>query len=445
MAPPDLPSGSTVPSDLTLPTDTAQPVRLGMWVLGLGLGGFLLWAGLAPLDEGVPTVGMVAIETKSKTVQHLSGGIVRQVFVKEGQFVREGVPLLSIDDIQARADHEGIRQKYLGLRAMEARLVAEQNGQSNIAFHSDLQQSASDPWVRQAMDNQQSLLRSRRAALQAEIDAMRETMQGAEASIQSYNEMLTARRAQLALVNDELRGVRDLVEEGYAPRNRQLELERVAADLVSGIASVQGEMVRARRTVSEIKLRVVQRTEEYRKEVDTLLADVRREVEADGDRFKAAADQLTRTTIRSPAEGQVVGLAAQTVGGVIGPGQKLMDIVPRNETLLLETRIPPHLIDRVRPGRLTDVRFSSFAHSPGLVAEGRVDSVSSDLIVEPQTQMSYYLARVSLTPEGMKELGDRQMRAGMPAEVVIRTGERTVLTYLLHPLLKRMASAMKEE
>lgn len=439
------PSGPALDGELVLPTDTAQPVRLGMWVLGLGFGGFLLWAALAPLDQGVPTVGRVAIDTKSKTVQHLTGGIVSQVFVKEGQFVREGEPLLTIDSALARANHEGIRQKYLGLRAMEGRLVAEQEKRDSIDFHPDLLKSADDAWVRQAMDNQQSLFRSRRSALQAEVDALREAMQGDEASIQGFEGMLSARRLQLELLRDELQGIRGLVEEGYAPRNRQLELERMAAEVGSSIAQVQGDLMRARRSIAEMKLRIVQRSEEYRKEVDTHLADVRREVQADGERVRAAADELARTTVRSPAEGQVVGLSAQTVGGVIGPGQKLMDIVPRNEALLLEARVPPHMIDRVQPGRDADVRFSSFANAPALVARGRVDSVSSDLIVEPQTQASYYLARVSLTADGMKELGDRQMQAGMPAEVVIRTGERTMLTYLLHPLLKRMSSAMKEE
>lgn len=150
--------------------------------------------------------------------------------------------------------------------------------------------------------------------------------------------------------------------------------------------------------------------------------------------------------IRAPAEGQVVGLAVQTVGGVIQPGQKLMDIVPKNEVLLLETKVAPHLIDRVHSGLIADVRFSSFAHSPQLVVQGKVDSISTDLITEPQNpNISYYLARVSVTAEGLKELGNRQLQAGMPAEVVIKTGERSVLTYLLHPLLKRIAASMKEE
>ena len=431
--------------ELILPTDTAQPARVGLWVLGLGFGGFLLWAGLAPLDEGVPTQGMVTIETKRKAVQHLSGGIVKQVMVKEGQLVKNGDPLLSIDDAVSLANYESVRQHYLTLRSMEGRLLAEQSGQGKISFHADLLQAEVDPYIRQTMNNQQQLFQSRRMALQADMDAIKESIQGQEASIQGAEGVLKARGSQLEFIQEELKGVRDLVKEGYAPRNKQLELERMAAESMGSIADLQGNILRGRRAIAEMKLRAIQRSQEYRKEVDTQLSDVRREVQADAEKFKASSQELGRTVIRAPSEGQVVGLVVQTVGAVVGPGQKLMDIVPRNETLVLEARVPPHLIDKVHTGLEIDVRFSAFAHSPSLVVQGKLESISSDLIIEPQSNVAYYLARVIITPEGMKELGNRQMQAGMPAEVVIKTGERTVLTYLLHPLLKRMAASMKEE
>ena len=428
-----------------LPVDTARPARIGLWVLGLALGGFLLWAALAPLDEGVPTSGMVSLDTKRKTVQHLSGGIVAQVLVKEGQFVRAGDPLLRIDDAVTQANFSAVRQNYLTLRATEGRLAAEQAEMPSVTFHEDLTQVATDPLVRQIMDNQLSIFHSRRTALQAELQAMQESMQGQEASIRGYEGMLASRRSQLRFYEEELKGLRELVADGYAPRNKQLELERMASESVGSMADIEGSIQRARRSVAELKLRVVQRRQEYRKEVDTQLADVRREVQADAEKFRASGNELARTTVRAPADGQVIGLVAQTVGGVITPGQKLMEIVPRNDRLLLETKVPPHMIDRVRAGMDADVRFSSFAHSPSLVVHGKLDSISADLIVDPQTSVAYYLARVSVTPEGMQQLGTRQLQAGMPGEVVIRTGERTVLTYLLHPFLKRLAASMKEE
>jgi protease secretion system membrane fusion protein len=413
-------------------------------VLGIGFGGFLLWAGLAPLDEGVPTQGMVTIDTKRKDVQHMTGGLVREVFVKEGQFVKKDESLIRLDDAVVAANFEAVRQHYFTLRAMEGRLAAEQAGQARIVFHPDLQGQDS-ALLKQTLDNQRQLFQSRRMALQADMQAIEESIQGQQASIQGYEGMLKARNSQLEILQEQLQGVRDLVKEGYAPRNQQLDLERAAAESMGSIADLQGNILRARRTIAEMKMRAIQRTQEYRKEVDSMLSEVRREVQADEEKFKAATQELGRTIIRAPAEGQVVGLAVQTVGAVIGPGQKLMDIVPQNERLLLETRVPPHMIDRIHPGLPTDVRFSSFAHSPSLVVQGTIDSISSDLITDPRTGMPYYLGRVSITPEGMKELGSRQLQAGMPVEVVIKTGERTVLTYLLHPFLKRMAASLKEE
>lgn len=437
---------TTLEGELALPTDTARPIRVGLWALAVGFGGFLLWASLAPLDEGVPTAGTVSIDTKRKAIQHQFGGIVKQVFVKEGQVVKADDPLIRLDDANVLANYESIRQHYLTLRAMEGRLLAEQANQTKITFHPDLQQAGSDPYIKQTINNQEQLLQSRRLALQAEMQAIKEAIQGQEASIKGYEGMLTARKSQQAFLQEDLTGIRDLVKEGYAPRTRQLELERMAAESMGSIADFQGNIQRARSSIAEMKMRAIQRTQEYRKEVDTQLAEVRREVQADADKFRAASQELARAVIRAPSEGQVVGLAVQTVGAVVSPGQKIMDIVPANEVLLLETKVPPHMIDRVHPGLSTDVRFSSFAHTPSLVVEGTVDSISADLIFEPQNpNIAYYLARVSITPAGMKELGNRQLQAGMPAEVVIKTGERSMLTYLLHPLLKRMAASMKEE
>lgn len=427
------------------PADTSRPARVGLAVLAAGFGGFLLWAALAPLDEGVPTPGQVAIDTKRKVVQHQVGGIVREVRVREGQAVEAGQVLIRLDDAAARANFETARQRYLALRAMEGRLLAEQGGQPRIAFHPDLLAAAGDLLVKEHMANQEQLFQSRRLALQAELQAMAASMQGQEAAIEGFQGQLAGRRRQLDLLQEEVAGIRDLVKDGYAPRVRQMELERNIAEAQGAVAELQGNSQRARNTIAELKMRSLQRQQEYRKEVDTQLADVRREVEADGEKFRAAGEELARTEIRSPAGGQVVGLAVQTVNGVIQPGQTLMDIVPADADLLLETKVAPHLIDRVRAGQKADVRFSAFAHSPQLVVEGRVESISGDLVTEPQTRLQYYLARVSVTPAGLRDLGDRRLQAGMPVEAVIKTGERTLLTYLLHPLVKRLAAAMKEE
>jgi protease secretion system membrane fusion protein len=419
---------------------------MGMWVLGLGFGGFLLWAGLAPLDEGVPAQGVVTLDTKRKTVQHLSGGIVKEVLVQEGQQVKEGEALLRLDGAVAKANYEAVRQRYLGLRAMQSRLFAEQVGSKIIIFHPDVQSAMNDPLIKQQVSTQQQLIQARQGALAADLQGLEENMQGLKEQLGSYQNVLVQRRNQLSLLTEELNNTRAMVKEGYAPRNRQLELERMLAESNASIADLTGNSLRISRQVAELTQRSVARKQEYRKEVESQLADVTREVQSDAEKFVAVTADLDRMEIKAPAAGQVVGLSVQTVGAVLQPGQRLLDVVPDNQTLLLEAHIPPHLIDKMQQGLLTDVRFNTFAHSPQLVVEGKVISVSGDLMSDPQNpQMSYFLARVQVTPEGMKTLGTRQMQPGMPAEIVIKTGERSMLTYLLNPLLKRVAASLKEE
>jgi protease secretion system membrane fusion protein len=426
-------------------TATGRAARIGRWALVLGLLGFVAWAAFAPLDEGVPGAGVVSIDTKRKAVQHLTGGIVKQVLVGEGDQVKEGQLLVRLDEAVAKANFETVRQRYLGLRAMEGRLRSEQLGLPKIVFSAELLKAAQDPQIRQLLQTQEQLFGSRRASLHADVQGIEESILGQEASIKAYEGMSVSRRQQQVLLQEELTNARGLVSEGYLPRNRQLELERAAADINVSLADLQGNTVRARRAIDELRQRSIVRQQDYRKDVETLLADVSREVQADASKLVAAQDELGRMDIKSPAAGQVVALAFQTVGGVIGPGQKLMDVVPLDQALLIEARVAPHMIDRVQAGLPVDVRFSSFAHSPQLVVDGQVVSVSGDLLVDPQSGVGYFLARVGVTAEGYKKLGKRLLQAGMPVEVVFRTGERSLLTYLLHPLTKRLAASLKEE
>jgi protease secretion system membrane fusion protein len=426
--------------------DTRAVARMGMWVLGLGFGGFLLWAGLAPLDEGVPTQGVVTLDTKLKTVQHLSGGIVKEVLVQEGQQVKEGEVLLRLDGAVAKANYEAVRQRYLGLRAMQSRLFADQVGSKTISFHPDVQTAMNDPLIKQQVATQQQLIQARQAGLAADLQGVEENIQGLKEQLGSYQNILVQRRNQQALLTEELNNTRNMVKEGYSPRNRQLELERMLAESNASIAEISGNSLRISRQMAELTQRSVSRKQEYRKEIESQLADVTREVQSDAEKFVAVKADLDRMEIKAPAAGQVVGLSVQTVGAVLQPGQKLLDLVPDNQTLLLEAHIPPHLIDKIQQGLMTDIRFNTFAHTPQLVVQGKVMSVSGDLMSDPHNPKAlFFMARVQVTSEGMKTLGTRQMQNGMPAEIVIKTGERSMLTYLLNPLLKRVAASLKEE
>ena len=433
-----------------LQVDTSSPVRWGVAVLVIGFGSLLIWAAFAPLDEGVPAQGVVSIDTKRKLVQHLSGGIVQEIHVKESQLVKTGDVLLILDNASAKARYEEMRQKYVGDRALENRLLTEQTGAKAIQFHDDLQKMHGDILVQQHMHNQEMLLNSRRAALSADLQSIEESIHGQEAQMQGLTGVLESRRAQLSLINAQLSGVRDLAQEGYAPMNQQRDLELRVAQVTGDIADAQSGILRAKHAIAEAHQRMLLRKEEYRKEVDTQMSQVRMEVDANADKLKALTDDLNRMEIRSPVDGQVVGLQFQTIGSVIQPGQKILEVVPQDEILLLEVKIAPHLIDSVRVGQSADIRFASFANSPQLAVEGKVESISKDILTEPnmnpaQPGASYYLARISVTPKGLKTLEGRVLQSGMPAQVIVKTGERSLLTYLLHPFMKRMAASLKEE
>lgn len=443
---PDIASETEVLSgSLEAHADIGRTVRIGGFLLLGGCGVLLLWSIFAPLDEGVPAQGVVVVDTKRKTIQHLTGGLIEKVLVREGQLVKSGDVLIKLNEAQARAEFEGARQRYLSLRANEDRLVAEQNAETSIRFHPDVLADSDSPLISQHMRTQEQLLISRRQALHSELASLGEAIQAQQESAKGFAAQLESRKQQMAFLNEERAGLRDLVKEGYAPRNKLLEIERLAADIGATTSELQANLARARRTASELTLRKLQREQEFRKEVDTQLAEVRREVSADEERFKATRDALARTEIRAPVSGAVVGIATQTVGGVIAQGTRIMDIVPSDEALMLEAQIPPHLVDRIRIGQLADIRFSNFSLTPQLVVEGQLASISADLLSDPETKAAYYLARVSVTANGRKTLGSHHLQPGMPAEIVIKTGERSLFAYLLHPLTRRLAWAMKEE
>jgi protease secretion system membrane fusion protein len=372
------------------------------------------------------------------------------VLAHEGQLVQAEQPLLRLGDSTLRADWQQVRQQYFGLRAAEGRLMAEQLGDTRITFSRDLLEAAAeDPEIARHVAVQRELIASRRAAISSAVGSIRESIRGLEAQIDSAQQQISDREQQRSILKEQLSGIRDLVKEGYAPRNQALDLERALAENSVAIADLHGRLTSARQTILDLRQRSLNQESEFRKGVDTELANVRRDVGGLAERFHSLTQQLDKTLIRAPSAGQVVGLTVQTVGAVIGAGQKIMDIVPEDESLVLESKIPPHLIDRVASGDAVDVRFTAFAHAPQLVVQGKIVSISQDVLTEPQPMPgqlpSYYLARVSITPEGMAKMGSRKMQPGMQAEVVIRTGERTMLTYLLHPLIKRVAASMKEE
>ena len=443
------PAQTALPAMVEVEVNTQKPIRLGAAVLVVGFGAFLLWAGFAPLDQGVPASGTVAIETRKKTIQHSTGGVVKDVLVKEGQWVKEGEVLMEVSDTQARANNETIRQAYLSQRAVEARLEAELQNASSIHFGSDMTGNKADPFVQQLMLTQQNLFAARRASFVAEVSALEQSIQALKDQLWGVDQSLTNRLVQIQLQEKHLKSIKTLAEEGYAPKNQVLQMEQTQTELKTALSDLKSNQARLSRSIEESQFRMTQRKQDYLKDAMGQLAEVKKEVQAGKERLTATNEELARTQIKSPVEGQVVGMSISATGGVVMAGQKLMDVVPKSEALLIDAKVLPHIIDKVHTGMDVSVRFNTFANTPQLVVPGKLMALSSDVISDPNAGMagvsSYYLGRVEITPEGLKILGSRVLQPGMPTEVLFKVGERTLLNYIMYPLTKRIAASLKEE
>lgn len=438
-----IPAHEIMPGEIS--TDPRVYTRLGWWIVIAGVCGFLLWASLAPLDKGVPLNGTVTVSTNRKAIQHPAGGTVEAILVKEGDFVKAGEPLVRLNDVQVTADAETMRVKYFTARAAEARLIAERDGTDVVVFPPELMREKDDPRVANNIRMQEQLLSARLMAIKSELAAIDENIAGLRFQATGLEESRDNKKAQLEFLKEQLEGMRELAKDGYVARNRLLELESTYAQISGALSEDIGNIGRTQRQISELKLRRIQRKEEYQKEVRTQLSDVQKEAEALSNQLMGLDYDLENAVIKAPVDGIVVGMTIFTQGGVVGPGFKMMDIVPSEDLLDVEGHVPVHLIDKVHPGLPVELIFSAFnrnltPHLPGVVTH-----VSADRFVDEQTGAPYYKLRAEVAPEGMEMVSDLQIRPGMPVELFVKTGERTMMNYMLKPILDHIKMSMTEE
>lgn len=427
-----------------LPLDERRYSRMGGWLLAVGFGGFLLWAGLAPLDKGVAVSGNVVVAGNRQAVQHPSGGVVQSLLVRDGDQVEAGQVLIRMDATQIRAQRESLFVQHLGAVASSARLEAERDGLAAIAFPPAIA-SADDPRVDSTLALQRQLLASRRAALRLELDGLQESIAGSQAVLEGLRAAKAHKDEQRSSMQAQLQGLRELAREGYVARNRLLENERLYAQLNGDISEDLGNIGRTQRQILELRLRAAQRGEEYQQDVRQQLADSRLKVEELGSRLSAADFELAHSEVRAPAAGTVVGLDVFTEGGVISPGQMLMEIVPQDAPLLVDARAPVELVDKLQPGLDVELLFVAFNQSRTPRVNGKVTLVSADRLLDEKTDQPYYRLRVQVDDDGLRQLQGQQIRPGMPVEAFVRTGERSLLNYLFKPLTDRTHMALVEE
>lgn len=428
-----------------LQLDDTRYARLG-WLLMLGgFLGFLGWAALAPLDKGVAVSGKVMVSGHRKVVQHPSGGIVERIDVRDGDKVAAGQVLIRLKETPLLGQAQSLRSQFYGSLASEARLNAERDGVASVSFPTELTALASEPEVASNLALQRQLFDSRRQALLLDQQGIDESIAGAEAQLRGVRDSQASKVLQRTALTEQLLGLRELAREGYIPRNRLLDSERVYAQVLGSISEDYGRIGQLQRQVLEMRLKIRQLAEEYQKEVRTQLADTRVRTEDLRNRLASAEFELANSQLRAPVAGIVVGLDVFTEGGVIKPGQALMEIVPQGEPLLVEARVPVELADKVHAGLPVELMFSAFSQSTTPRVAGEVMLVSADRQVDERTDEPYYTLRAQVTEAGMAQLAGLQIRPGMPVEAFVRTGERSMLNYLFKPLLDRTHMALVEE
>jgi len=432
---------------LEVNTDSSRYSRIGWIVVLVGFCGFMLWAMLAPLDKGVPMSGTVAKEASRKSVQHQSGGTVQEILVRDGAVVKAGQVLVKMNPILAQSNFNITQGQYLSARASEARLVAERDGAKTIAFPEELLKRRNEPRVAEMMMLQEGLLASRRMSLQNELSGIDQNIAGLKLQTTGLQESRASKKEQVDFLKEQLGGMRELAKEGYVARNRLLDLERTYAQLNGLISEDIGNIGRAQSQVLELTLRRSQRLQDYQKEVRTQLNDVQREAEAQNARLLAQQFDLNNVEVKAPVDGTVVDLAVFTNGGVVPPGFKMMDIVPSGDALIVEGELPVNLVDKVQPGLPVELIFSAFNANKTPHIEGAVVRVSADRLVNEKTNNPYYKVRVRVTEEGAKKIATHKLDIipGMPVDLFVKTGERTMMSYLIKPIIDRAHSALGEE
>ena len=406
----------------------------GYLLIFLTFGVLGLWAAVAKIDRAVAAPGVVSIETNRKTVQHYEGGIVREILVKEGQAVEQGAVLFRLENIEAKANFETIRHDLDAYLAMEARLVAERDQKPQIAWPSDLIQRSGDPAAAQVVNDETAEFDKRQSSLKDQIDVMESRVKQIGDEINGIDLQKKSAEGQIDFINKELVGLRELDEKKLIPVARlyvaEIERERLQGVIGESIAN----MAKSNGEIDELRIQIQQLQEKFQEDIARSLIDVRAKTVELGEKLGVARDVLRRVEVLAPVSGTAQNLKVFTIGQVVKAGEPLIEIVPRSERLVVEVQISPTDIDGIHSGQDAEVRFPAFHSRLIPLIVGRLDSVSRDRLVDEATKQPYYRGIVSLDETQIPQELLPRVRAGMPAEVLVATGERTVMSYIIQPL-----------
>ena len=429
-------------SDLS--TNDKSIRNLGMLIVFATFGIFGLWAVFAPIDSSALAPGVVVVKAYKKTIQHLDGGIVSKILIKDGDLVEEGQPLIILDDAQIKSQLEISYSQDITLSAQVARLSAQRDQLQRIEFPALLNDSTNARAI-EAKLAETNVFNSHKSFDEAQIGILNQRISQISSKIKGLQGQVTSKRQLVSSFSNEIKDLKELLAEGFTDNQRLHEFERNHEMLIGDIAQFEAEIATNQMLISETRLQILQVQKQFQEEVTSKLTEAQSQLSDAQQRVTASQDKLNRIVINAPASGMVLGLAAHTENGVIEPGKPILDIVPQGAELIIEAQVSPIDIDRVTVGLKAEIRFSAFKQSQTPKMEGKVISLSPDRITDPTNGNAYYLAKVEATPESLKKLGDLQLLPGMPAEVLINTGERTLFRYLAQPASNFFARSFIED
>jgi HlyD family secretion protein len=428
-----------------------RDIRIGAAIAFFFFVVLLGWAAFAPLDAGVRGSGKIAVSGNRQAVQHREGGVVNAIYAREGQHVREGQILVEMAAPDLKANERALTSDYLNLLAQRARLMAERAGQTSFAPPPEFAsvEPGDRPLAEQAMKLQLGQLRARVNALSAQQSVLGQRSRQLGEQRSGFEQQRSSYAIQYKIMQDELDGLKSLEKRGFASTNRIRELERAQEELRGRQAAMSSEMARAGEGMGETRMQSLSIRQSNLEEVATDLRDTQSRLSEVLPKLVAAREQLRHSTVRAPATGQVVGLTIFTEGGVVAPGQTLMEIVPDNKALVVQVQLSPQDADDVYRGQKAQLRFVSVHNSRLPLLSGKVRTMSADSFTDENSGRSYFRAEVEVPRAELDELRDvlgrGQLRPGLPVEVVLETRSRTALQYLLEPLTDHFWSALREQ
>ena len=422
-----------------------RQVALGFLLVGLVVFGFGGWSALASLSGAIIAPGTIVVESNARRVQHPDGGVVGAILARDGDRVEAGKLLIRLDETVTRANLMVVETQLIELEARRARLIAERDQLDVLGFPEAYKARSHDPQVAAAMAGEASLFKSRREGRLGQIAQLKERLTQLDEEARGLSAQIEAKGGELDLISKEIKDVAGLQAQGLAPLTRLRSLQREEARLEGERGQLQAELARSKGKHTETELQILQIDQDFRTEV---IEDLR-ELEAKwGELVQkqvAAQDQLKRIDLRAPIGGKVHQLAVHTVGGVITPGETVMLIIPGEDRLTIEAKVSPPDIDQIHYGQPANIRLSAFNQRTTPEVRGLVERISADLITEKESGLSYYTVRIGLLAEDIAKLEGLSLMPGMPAEVHMRTGDRTPLSYLVKPLQDQLERAMREE